>query len=42
MYIEWLIKYKPSMVEIGHEPKKPGGGHSKGKSFSGRQRANSL
>jgi len=26
------------MGEIGHEPKKPGGGHSKGENFSGRQR----
>ncbi len=44
MYIEWLIKYNvlnPQWVKLAMSPKKPGGGHSKGKNFSGRQRVNS-
>src|SRR6218665_1193384 len=41
MYIEWLIKYNvlnPQWVKLAMSPKKPGGGHSKGENFSGRQR----
>jgi len=43
MYIEWLIKYNvlnPQWVKLAMSPKKPGGGHSKGENFSGRQRVN--